>query len=163
MADADKVRAALQKMDPNNDNQWTMQGEAQLATVHFLSGDKVSREELKAIAPEFNRETLRAFRASEGAKNVQPPAPEVDDKDQEDGITGVGAQSSIAEPGEVAGRQAGREMDIEALAEEIRLANEEIEQARMIEHEAKTRAVDLQHKVSRLNNLLHRLQPPQTN
>lgn len=50
-----KIVDALKKLDPNNDNQWTQDGQPKLDALKFLVGDTVTREQVQEAAPDFNR------------------------------------------------------------------------------------------------------------
>jgi len=59
---SEKIIRAINRMDPENDNHWTVDGLAKLDTVRFYAGEAVTREKLDEIAPGFNRESLKAYR-----------------------------------------------------------------------------------------------------
>lgn len=51
----EKILAALKKLDPKNDNQWTSDGLPKLESLKFHVGDSVTREQVNAVAPSFTR------------------------------------------------------------------------------------------------------------
>lgn len=56
---SDKIRAALDKLDPKNDNHWTQDGSPRIDTVKLLAGDQnITREQILSAAPQFNRQNL---------------------------------------------------------------------------------------------------------
>lgn len=62
------IQAALQKLDPNNDNHWTGDGQPRLDTVKMLVGNqKLTREEINTAAPTFSR--------AAALQGLQPGAP----------------------------------------------------------------------------------------
>jgi len=80
---SDKIKEALQKLDPANENHWTADGSARLETVKFnMGGTAVSREELDAAFPGFNKDSAAAYEwpAAQPATGAPaapaPPAPE---------------------------------------------------------------------------------------
>lgn len=51
-----KILAALQQLDPKNDNHWTTDGMPRLETVRLMSGDsQLSRDAVSAASPGFTR------------------------------------------------------------------------------------------------------------
>lgn len=70
---SEAILAALKQLDPTNDNQWTAEGLPRLDSVKFLSGeDSVTREQVTAASPNFNRSnlTFNAALPSEPHSNV---------------------------------------------------------------------------------------------
>ena len=53
------IRQALERLDPDNSRHWTSKGYPSLAMVQELSGVDVSRNEVVAAQPEFDREIAR--------------------------------------------------------------------------------------------------------
>ncbi|AVJ51763.1 hypothetical protein Vid5_gp08 [Pantoea phage vB_PagS_Vid5] len=51
-----KILDALNKLDSANDNHWTADGKPKVDTVKFLAGGAVTREDIDAVAPDYNRE-----------------------------------------------------------------------------------------------------------
>ena len=78
---SDKIQAALQKLDPANENHWTADGSARLETVKFNNGgEAISREEIDAAFPGFNKDTAKDFAWPEaGHQPATDPAPSGDD------------------------------------------------------------------------------------
>jgi len=67
----EKILAALQKLDVNNDNHWTQDGLPRVETVRMLASDQaLTREQVTAAAPEFTR--LHAYNALQATQ--QAPA-----------------------------------------------------------------------------------------
>lgn len=125
---SDKIKEALQKLDPANENHWTGDGSARLETVKFnMGGEAVSREELDAAFPGFNKSTAAAYwlsyqtpatgapQAPEGAAPEQgsgdsaatpPAAPQAAGGAETPSATGEGAapaEQAPATPSEPAG------------------------------------------------------------
>jgi hypothetical protein len=72
----DKLAAALQKLDPENDNHWTADGQPRLETLRMLSGDtSLTREAVVTAAPTFNRDAAKS--AASGEPAATTPAPVV--------------------------------------------------------------------------------------
>ena len=97
----EKILAATLKMNPDNDQHWTMDGQAKLETIKFFAGVPVTRDELNAAVPGFNREALRAHLAgaptspNAEAGNVTPavqPGPT-----GADGVAAAGGRAPVAE------------------------------------------------------------------
>lgn len=66
----------LSKLDPTNDNHWTQDGMPRLDTIKILSGDpSLTREQVIAAAPDFNRGTAQAATGAQqaGAGTTLPP------------------------------------------------------------------------------------------
>lgn len=79
---SEKLLAALQQLDPANDNHWTADGMPRLDTVRFLAGDQtLTREAVTAAAPGLNRAShvvsapapAPAPAPGEGAGGLPPP------------------------------------------------------------------------------------------
>ena len=71
---SDKIKAALQKLDPSNENHWTQDGLAKLETVKFLNdGDSVSREDLDKDFAGFNKTTAAGFFMDTGPGKIDGP------------------------------------------------------------------------------------------
>ncbi len=125
-----KVLDALKKMDPENDKQWTMDGEAKLDTVKIFSGETVTREELEKIAPGFSREAMRSYLASpEGSANGS----------QSNSGAGAGKPVPPIQPKQVemeVGQQ-NRETEIETLAAEISRQDEAILELERIQEQSR--------------------------
>lgn len=125
-----QVLEGLKKLDPDNDNHWTMDGQAKLETIKFLSGGTaISREELDKIAPGFNRQAMKDYLTAE-AGNVAVSQP---------GPTGPGAGdggSAIIEPTASVEGSADREDEIETLAEKIASSDERVLELKRIHEQA---------------------------
>lgn len=51
-----QIHAALQQLDPQNDNHWTEDGLPRIETVRFLAKDsKLTRDDITKAAPDFSR------------------------------------------------------------------------------------------------------------
>ncbi len=91
MADSNLIKQALAKLDVNNDNHWTAEGQPRIDTVKMLASDQtITRDDITKASPEFTRESATAALAqapaaqtgqgSDGAganepqANAQPPA-----------------------------------------------------------------------------------------
>lgn len=59
-AGADTIKSAVELLDPANDEHWTAAGLPSVDAVTGLVGQKVTRAEIEAAAPAFDRETARA-------------------------------------------------------------------------------------------------------
>ena len=71
---SDKIKAALQKLDPSNENHWTQDGLAKLETVKFLNGgEAVSREDLDKDFAGFNKTTAAGFFMDTGPGKIDGP------------------------------------------------------------------------------------------
>lgn len=69
------IKAALQKLDPSNDNHWTADGAARLETVRFVAHDNsITREQVNAAVPGFSRSTAPALAAQQPQAAQQPVA-----------------------------------------------------------------------------------------
>lgn len=141
---SDAILEAIKKMDPDNDNHWTIDGLAKLDTIKFLAGQPVTRDELDRIAPGFNRESLRAFR---------------------NGVPNVPVAESPPPPAEPEGTDTGPEIrtsEIEALAKEIAEQDEAILQLQRIQDEtgAKLKIAFEKRDVLQLRH--DKLLPPET-
>lgn len=119
-----KIQAAVLQLNPDNDQHWTMDGEAKLETVKFFAGIPVSRDELNAAVPGFNREALRTHFASVNveAGNVTPAV--------QPGPTGADGNGSGPAPSaetetttEANSGSSDRETEVETLAAQIDSAN----------------------------------------
>lgn len=78
----DKIKQALLKLDPANDNHWTADGIPRLETVRQLVGDNtVDRISINAALPGFFRATAAKFLGGQGTTgehvNAAPAAPVV--------------------------------------------------------------------------------------
>jgi hypothetical protein len=75
----EKIKAALDKLDPANNNHWTENGLPRVETVRMLAGDpSITREQIATDFPEFKRPTNDAGAATQqnnGAEGGAPPAP----------------------------------------------------------------------------------------
>jgi hypothetical protein len=54
------VNAALALLDPKNDDHWTQAGEPKVDAVKAIVGGDVSRDDIKAAAPDFDRDVAKA-------------------------------------------------------------------------------------------------------
>lgn len=69
------ITDALSKLDPANDNHWTQDGLPRLDTIKILSGDpSLTREQVTAAAPDFNRGAAQAAAAAQQAGAGTTPA-----------------------------------------------------------------------------------------
>lgn len=130
---SEQVLEGLKKMDPSNNNHWTMTGEPKLDTVKFLSGVPVTREELAVIAPGFNRSAMAKYVADAatetGNATISQPGP-----------TGPGAGDGgfgeIVEPTAALEGPADREDEIETLAAQIARSDERILELKRLHEQA---------------------------
>jgi hypothetical protein len=115
----EKIQAAVLKMNPDNDQHWTMDGQAKLETVKFFAGIPVTREELNAAVPGFTREALRAhFAAASPITEAGNATPEV--QPGPTGADGDGATAPVAEnKAEANDGSSDRETEVEALAAQV--------------------------------------------
>ncbi len=91
MADSNLIKQALAKLDVNNDNHWTAEGQPRIDTVKMLASDQtITRDDITKASPEFTRESATAALAQAPAAqtsqgnaaadstvspaNAQPPA-----------------------------------------------------------------------------------------
>lgn len=64
----DRLAAALRQLDPENDDHWTKLGKPTMSAVEKLFGSAaVTRDEVEAAIPGFNRDVARAAEAGAGA------------------------------------------------------------------------------------------------
>lgn len=54
------VKAAVDALDPNDDGHWTAQGLPSIEAVADLAGEKVTRAQIDAVAPGYNRAAAKA-------------------------------------------------------------------------------------------------------
>lgn len=52
----DRIKEALNQLDAMDEAHWTTTGEPAMAAVEAFLGEKITRAELKDVAPDFNRE-----------------------------------------------------------------------------------------------------------
>lgn len=70
----DKIKKALSELDVNNQNHWTADGQPRIETVRMLAQDgTLSRDDIIAVAPEFNRTNA----VLESATAAAAPVPQV--------------------------------------------------------------------------------------
>lgn len=155
---SEKVLEGLKKLDPNNDNHWTMDGQAKLETIKFHAGVAVTREDLDKIAPGFNRQAMKDYLASltteAGNVAVQQPGP-----------TGAGAGdggSSHVESTEEIEGLASREDEVKALAEKIASSDETILELKRVYEQAGKELAGAVAARDVLNDRLTVLNPPPT-
>lgn len=145
-----QILDAINKLDPNNDNHWTMDGLAKLDTIKFLAGGtSVTREELEKIAPGFNRESLRAYRANQPVENVNAPEPTE---------TGGG----VVEPSPAEEGPEERKAKVEAMAKEIDEQSKAILELERVHDEARKKLMDAHAKINDLNTQYQKANPPET-
>lgn len=75
---SDKIKDALSKLDPENDNHWTADGQPRLDTLKILTGNPgLSREDVNTAAPEFTRAQAapQAPAGDPAGKGTDPVAP----------------------------------------------------------------------------------------
>ena len=143
-----QILDAINKLDPNNDNHWTMDGLAKLDTVKFLAGGtSVTREELEKIAPGFNRESLRAYRTNQPAENVNAPEP-----------TETGGGSVEPPPAEEGSEE--RKAKVEAMAKEIDEQSKAILELERIHDESRKKLAEAHAKINDLNTQYQKINPP---
>lgn len=59
-----KLLEAVMKLDPANDEHWTQSGEPAIAAVEVVYGSAgIKRADIKAVAPNYNREAAKAAAA----------------------------------------------------------------------------------------------------
>lgn len=152
---SDHIRAALQRLDPSNDNHWTADGAPRLETVKFLASDTtITRDVLNAAAPGFSRSsavvqaapqepaTSQALSTPAAAAGGRPAAPQAPAR----------AQSTVVPP-------VPDGYTVDQLKEMLAEANKSYEQA-LAEHAAAGRAVQYAAAVvDRLTDALQKQQP----
>lgn len=74
MATKTDILAALGSLDPEQQEHWTEQGLPAMEVVKELLGEEITRKELTAAAPLFNRESLELGESQQ--KQEEPPAKE---------------------------------------------------------------------------------------
>jgi hypothetical protein len=139
---SDKIKEALLKLDPANENHWTDAGLARLETVKFnMGGTAVSREELDAAFPGFSKDTAATYewpaaqpgsgapqgtetaggeQGSTSAPPAPPAAPQAAGAPETPSAAGEGAapvEQAPEPPVGPAGGDAGGETELEALVE----------------------------------------------
>lgn len=145
---SEKILEVIGKLDPENDNHWTVDGAAKLEIIKFLmGGESVSRETLEKIAPGFNRESMRAY-LSGGSVNAPTPV--------------RSGNEHRSEPVQVEQRPPDREIEIQTLAEKVRIANETVEQLQRLYNETREKLKLAQIEADKLNDELLELNPPET-
>lgn len=78
MADADRIKTALQSLDPDNNDQWTSSGQPLVDAVQKAMGDAtVTRQEITNADPQFSRDALKA--ALSGNQSVTDPVEKTGD------------------------------------------------------------------------------------
>jgi hypothetical protein len=153
---SEAILAAINRMDPENDNHWTIDGLAKLDTIKFLAGQPVTREELETIAPGFNRESLRAYRQGAGNEQAPAPAPAPDP-------AGVAADPVPPAPeGATSAEPADGEAEIETLAKEIAEQEQAILELQRVQDKAGTELKDRAFKLDSLRLRHDKLIPPET-
>lgn len=155
---SDKILAALALMDPTVDAHWTMNGDAKLETVKALAdGESITREELEALAPGFNREAVRAYRAGQIQGATDGP--------QATTGNGTGAVIEPIQPeqGEVESGPTDRTSEIEALAEEISSQDKAILKLERFQDEIRKELADAYEKLQSLRARQIKLTPEVTN
>lgn len=71
-----KIVETLNKLDPNNENHWTQDGLPRLDTIKILASDPtLTRDQVTAAAPDFNRASALAAAGAPPAAPPAPPAP----------------------------------------------------------------------------------------
>jgi hypothetical protein len=94
-----KIVEALQKLDPQNDNQWTQDGLPKLDALKFLVGDTVTREQVQEAAPDFTRtNTTIGEKANDGSNDraVDNAAVQVSTDEQKNSISPDGTVAGAA-------------------------------------------------------------------
>lgn len=76
MATSKQIVAALQEMDPTNDEQWTTNGLARMDYVEAALGENVDRKDLNGAWTGFNRAVLTAWKAEQAEDGEEAPEPE---------------------------------------------------------------------------------------
>ena len=65
----ERLAAALRQLDPENDDHWTKLGKPTMSAVEqFYGSAAVTRDEVEAAIPGFNRDAARAAKAGAGAE-----------------------------------------------------------------------------------------------
>jgi hypothetical protein len=96
---SDKIKDALSKLDPANDNHWTQDGLPRLDTIKILSGDpSLSREAVTAANPEFNRESAQAAASAAQAGGATTPAAPTEPTPPAPASTATGAETQPPAP-----------------------------------------------------------------
>ena len=74
----EKIKAALLKLNPENDNHWTADGQPRIDTLRMMAGDpSITREAIVLADANFNRDSARAAQQAtrtDQAPNVTPVA-----------------------------------------------------------------------------------------
>lgn len=152
---SEQVLEGLKKLNPENDNHWTMDGQAKLDTVKFLSGVAVTRDELEKIAPGFNRQAMKEYAASLKVEvpNATPPEPVRDAGDE----TGI-----VTEQPKMEDRSPTRETQIESLAAQITSTDEAILEVKRVQEEARIELIRLETISEKLRDRMIVVNPPTT-
>jgi hypothetical protein len=149
-----KILDALQKLDANNDNHWTIDGQAKLDTVKFFASEQsLTREQLNTIAPGFNRESYRAYLINKPTETVNAPANGAES----------GAGTGTVEPASATSGSESGETEIEALAEKIAVEDETILELQRFQDENGKKLKEAQQRRDTLSAQYDKLIPPETN
>lgn len=86
MADVNVIKAALAKLDLENDEHWTNSGDPRIDVVQELTGDKsLKRPDITAAAPKFSRKTPEGLEPEQGEPEVpEDDAPVVGEQDTQE-------------------------------------------------------------------------------
>lgn len=72
-ATAEDINAALGMLNPDDDGQWTSDGLPLMETMRGITGDeKLTREQVTAVAPEFSREATKQSGGDKGPEDGMP-------------------------------------------------------------------------------------------
>lgn len=117
-----KIKDALAKLDVNNDNHWTADGNARIETMRMLTGTpSLTREDITKVDQEFNRDNARKAidKKVDDDKRVAGELSKSENVDAQGNPTGVpsagmpgglavaGATADSAAPGELIGPDGG--------------------------------------------------------
>lgn len=95
----DNILEALGKLDPDNTNHWTVDGQPRLDTLKMLSGDQtLTREVVVAAAGNYSRADAQAGKAPQAPEGATPAATPAATQETPQGDTKAAATPDNGEP-----------------------------------------------------------------
>lgn len=163
---SDQIKAALAKLDPQNDNHWTTEGLPRIDTVKFLGGlSNVTREDINAAVPGFIRESaLQAAigaGASQGTEQAAQTAP-VAAAPAGAGDTGAGNGEVHTEAAPGAGGDTGATALNDTLEAQLRFAQEQVAEIEAATVQFNAEVAKRRKYLDELTEAYERANPPPT-
>lgn len=166
----EKINSALAKLDKANDNHWTGEGFPRLDTVRLLAGEgRITRDDINAAAPGFNREKASAVQAPAAAPapGASPAAESLPVAAAEPASTlETACQAIVAQINENLGTQALTvqaevpKTQLELALDELAAAKAELDELREVRAEVIRRFQAQSEAVDRLIKKVEALRPP---